>query len=111
LNGYTLSGVEPSELDARMVSGYGHLPSDCINLFDQVALGQPSNGRITAHGSNVVKIDGKDQGGMPHTGCCKCSLASRMTRTNHDYIIFFVEGRHDGIIKPLLLKQVDFSYD
>jgi len=89
-----LPGVEPPELDAGGVGIFGHLPAQRIDLLHQVALGQPPDGRVAAHGGDVVQVDGQEQGRMPHPRGGQGRLASRVAGPDHDDIICLVKSGH-----------------
>jgi hypothetical protein len=69
-------------------------------------LGQPAYGGVATHGRYVVKINGQEQCRVSHTGSGKRSLASGVTRSDHDYIIFFIISKHDGINTLVTFKSL-----
>jgi hypothetical protein len=94
LHGQTLSGVEPPELDARLVGIYGHLSAHGIDLFHQMAFCQPAYGRVAAHGGNVIEVYGDEERRMTHSGRRQGGLATRMTCTDHDHVILVIIEGH-----------------
>jgi hypothetical protein len=59
-----------------------------------MAFGQATYGGITAHCGDVIKVDGKEQGRVAHPGCRQCGLATCMTSTHYNYVIFFIKCGH-----------------
>jgi hypothetical protein len=59
LDGQAFAGVKPPELYARLVRILGHLTAHGVDLLYKMALGQPTNGRVAAHGSNVIQVYGE----------------------------------------------------
>jgi hypothetical protein len=60
-----------------------------------MSFGQTSDSGITAHGSDMIEIDGEEQGGMPHSGRSECCLTTRMSGAYHDHIIFLIIVCHN----------------
>jgi hypothetical protein len=94
LDSKTFSGVQASELYARLIGIFCHFAAHGVNLFDKMAFGQTSDGRVTAHGGNVVHVYGQKQGEMSHTSRGECRFTPCMTGADHDHIVFFVVREH-----------------
>ena len=95
LHGQPLSRVQAPELDPCLIGVLGHLPAQGVNLFDKMALGQSADGRITAHGCDVIQVDGEEEGRVTHASRCQGRLTSRMARPHHDHIVCRWMSGHD----------------
>ena len=87
LNGPAPAPVEEPELDARSVGQQAHQPSQSVYLAHQMALGQPSDGRIAGHLGDRLQVD-RDQAGLePHAADGGGGLASGVPRPDHDDVV------------------------
>jgi hypothetical protein len=93
LDGQTLAGVETPELNPRFIRIPGHLAAQSVDFLYQVPFGEPADGRVAAHGCNVVEIDGQEKSGVAHARRRKGCFASCVAGTDNDHVIFFIGGK------------------
>jgi hypothetical protein len=60
-NGRAFAGIELAELDPGRVDGLGHLAAESVDLFNEVALADPPDGRVARHLADVVEVQGNHQ--------------------------------------------------
>jgi hypothetical protein len=96
LNGKAFSGVQSSELDAGLVRILCNFPAHCIDFFYEVSFRKAADGRIAAHGGDVVHVHGEKEGWVPHAGGGKGGFAAGVTGPHHNDIIDFAPGGHAG---------------
>src|SRR5260370_18353146 len=65
-NGGPFLGVQHAELEAGHVRSLSHLTTQGINLTDQMAFGQPTDGWIAGHLANRITINCPHQRLAPH---------------------------------------------
>lgn len=85
-NGWALAAVEDTELDATLVGSSGHGTTKCIDFLDQVALADPTDGRVAAHLAEGLDIVGEQQGLHAHACCSQGCFGTGMTATDHDHV-------------------------
>jgi hypothetical protein len=94
LDGQTLAGIEAPELDARFIRILGHFTAQGVDFLYQVPFGKPADGRVAAHGRDVVQIDGQEKGGVAHARRSKGCFATCVAGTHNDHVICFIVGGH-----------------
>src|SRR5690606_38270857 len=57
-----LAGIKYAELDTTAISSPTHQPAECIDLLDEVALADATDGRITGHLSKSIHAMRQQQG-------------------------------------------------
>ena len=80
------AGVEYAELDASTVGGAGHGAAQCIDLFDQMALADATNGRVATHLAEGFDVMGQQQGRRTHTRSRQRGFGTGVTTTNDNDI-------------------------
>jgi hypothetical protein len=68
--------VEPAELDAGAIDDLGHLAAERVDLPDQVALGDPADGRVARHVGDGLEVAGQDQRARAQAGGGERRLAA-----------------------------------
>jgi hypothetical protein len=71
-------------LNAGPIGRAAHLAADGVNLLDQMTLSQPAYGRIARHQPHGVRVERIHPDGETHPGRGQSSLASGVSRADHD---------------------------
>ena len=79
-------GIEDAELDARLVGGRRHRPTQRIDLLDQMALADTADRRIAAHRAERLDVVGEQQRRRPHARRRQRRLGPGMAATDHDHV-------------------------
>jgi hypothetical protein len=97
----SFGGIQPAELNARLVRQIAHDAAQGVDLFDQVAFGEASHRRVAGHVGHSVQIYIKYQDFQTHSGGRQGAFAAGMPGSHHDEIIGFrIEG-HRWLIKKI----------
>ncbi len=83
---WPFAAVEHAELDATFVSSRRHRTAQCIDLFDQMAFTDATNGRVATHLAEGFHVVRKQQGGSTHTCGRQCCLGTGMTAADDDHL-------------------------
>jgi hypothetical protein len=86
-------------LDTRSIDDPSHYTAESVDLSDNVAFGNTADRRVAGHLTDEVKIDGYER--RPHAEPCggRGRLASRMPRSDHQYIKRLVEHNQPQLPK------------
>ena len=87
LDGGTLGTIEHAELDAGRVGHQTHGPAEGVDLLDQIALGQSTDGRIARHVSHRLHGHRHHEGLAAHPCRRQSRLTPRMAAPHHDHVI------------------------
>src|SRR5690606_39477995 len=79
-------GVEDTEMDAAAVGRPGHDPAHGIDLLDQMALANPTDGGVAAHLADSFDVMGQQQRAAAHTGRCQRRFGPGMAAADDDDI-------------------------
>src|SRR5437867_9394157 len=82
--------IEKTKLYARTVNDFRHDPAQGINFADQMPLSNPTNGRITGHLGNQVKVHSVEGSAHAHPGRSHGSFTTGMTCADHHHSVFFI---------------------
>ena len=96
--------IENAKLDARFVGGNRHRAAQCINLFDQVTLADPADGRVAAHRAQGFNIVGEQQSFCAHARRAECRFGTRMPAAD-DYHVEVVGVGEMGLGGVFHVKQ------
>ena len=89
--------VQNTELNPSFVGSDGHCTAQSIHLFDQMALTNTTNRRVTRHLPKCFDVVGQQQGFASSARGCKCSLGACMTTAhNNDIKLFGI--KHDSLL-------------
>jgi hypothetical protein len=88
----TARGVEESELDADGVGNFAHDAAERVDLADEMALGDTTDGRIAAHLGDEVEVHGDERGLEAHARGSHGSLAAGVTGAHDNDIVLFGES-------------------
>ena len=94
LHCWSLLGVQAPKLDGGGIGVLGHLPTQGIDLLDQLPFGQPPDGRVAGHEADGVDVDGEQEGVTSEPGCGQGRLTTRMPSAHDDYIVLFWVDNH-----------------
>src|SRR5436190_9982329 len=83
--------IQKSELNSRAVYNMAHYSAKCVNLPDDVAFCDSTNGRIARHLADQVQVERHQCGFRPKTRRRRSRLTSRVPRTNDYHIKTFVK--------------------
>ncbi len=97
-NRRTFGGIEQSELNAGLVRQTAHKATQGVDLFDQVAFGQPPYGGVAGHVGNGVQIQIKNQDLQTHTGGRQSAFTAGVPGSHHNEIIGFRIECHGWLI-------------
>ena len=76
-------------MNSRFIDGSAHLATERVDFFDQMPLANPTDGRVTKHLADVVKIEGKHQSVASHARGGQTSLDPGMAGANDNYVVNF----------------------
>ena len=93
-DGRTSAGIQQSELNSRLVRNEAHDAAQCVDLANQVALRDASNGGIARHLRDQIRVHRVERGCAPHARGRMRRFASGMTCADNDYIVGLVEHRY-----------------
>lgn len=88
-DGRTLAGVDHLELNAGAIGIPAHFTAKRIDLFDEMALGDSTNGRIAGHLRDLARIHGEQHRSRAHTSRSERRLTSGMTPAHNDDVVGF----------------------
>jgi hypothetical protein len=91
-DGGSAGGVEEAELDADGVGYLAHDAAQGIDLADQMALGDSTNGWVAAHLGDEVEVHGDEGGFEAHARSGHRGFAPSVTRAYHCYVVLFGES-------------------
>ena len=80
--------VEHAELYCRPVGDYSHIAAERVNLAHNLAFGNAADGRVAAHLCNLVHVYGHQARLCAEVGSGSCRLASCVSRTNDQNVVF-----------------------
>src|SRR5205085_12157374 len=78
--------IESPKLNAGSVRVYSHCATKGVDLFHDMAFCRSSNGRITRHLANCIKVLSQHQGPGAEPSRGKSRLYSGVTATDDDHI-------------------------
>ncbi len=85
-NGWPLAAVEHAKLDAALVGGHRHGPTQRIDFLDQMTLADATDGRVAAHLAEGFHIVAEQQGLHAHACRCQRSLGAGMAAADNDHV-------------------------
>lgn len=80
-------GIQPAELDSGLIRIFSHLPTQSIDLLNQLSFSQSPDSRVAGHPGHCLQADGKEQGGMAHAGTGQRCFAPGMAGSDDDDLI------------------------
>jgi hypothetical protein len=89
-----LAGVERHEVCSGLVGSVSHFTAQRIELMHQVAFGRAADGRVTAHHSNAVGLEGDAEHAKSHSSSRQSCFTSRMAQADYDDVERLGQGRH-----------------
>ncbi len=92
---WPLRAVQDSELDAGLIRGQCHGPTEGVHLFDEVALADSADGRIARHLTKGLDVVREQQRLRTSTGCSQSRFGAGVAATDDDDIEF-AGIVHDG---------------
>ena len=87
-NGRPLADIQHPELYRGGIRHQTHLSTKSIYLSDNLSLSNATNGRIARHLCNLVHVHRHQTGLSTHIGTGAGCLATRMTSSNDNHIVF-----------------------
>jgi hypothetical protein len=66
-NGWPFGGIELAELNPGFICCHGHLATEGIDLFDEMALGKPTDSGIAGHITHLIDVLCDEKGRVPHS--------------------------------------------
>ena len=82
----TFPSIQYTKMDTCSICSQRHRATQCINLFDKMALSNAANGRIAGHLSHCLYILGQQQRGRTSPTGRQCGLSTRMATPDNDDI-------------------------
>ena len=82
----TLGAVQDLEVNTGFVRSPSHGAAQCIDLFDEVSLADPTDGRVAAHLPEGLEAMGEQQCCRAHAGRRQRGLGAGVATTDHDHI-------------------------
>lgn len=79
-----LAFIEHPKMDTGLVDQLAHQAVERVDLADEMALTNASNGRIARHLANGVQPLADEQSARSAPRCCGHRLSARMTAANHN---------------------------
>jgi hypothetical protein len=83
-----------TELNSCLIRRPRHFSAQGVDLLDQVAFGEPSNGRIAGHKADLIDILRDQEGRVSHPGTGQRGFDSGMAATHHDHIVIRIGPHH-----------------
>jgi len=94
LNASTLFGVEHAELDAGGIGIESHFTTEGVDLADDMAFGESTDGRVATHLRHGVEVHGEEKGAASESGGGQRGFTTGMPRTDYGHIIFCRISKH-----------------
>jgi len=87
LNGRSLGGVEQTEMDGGFIRDPPHFASQSVDFLDELAFGEPPDGRIAGHEGERIEIDVEQKRFGAHARRGQRRFAAGMPAADDQYVV------------------------
>jgi len=87
LNGRALGGVEQAEMHGGFIRDPAHLSAQRVDFLDELAFGEPADGRIARHERDGIEIDVEQKRPGAHARRGQRRFTARVPAANNQYVV------------------------